>query len=340
MKTIWVINEGSPGHLAQSLALAQALKDEGASRQMTNVDVVQRFSGLQRGIMRRIIGRSGSSIPTFLEKRILQGMVLPEGECSVPDLILASGGKGVFAGRALANRFEVPFVFIGERKPYPSEWFHTVFTPSAHEQGENDILIDLIPTGVTPQKVAQAAVGSRRPEGVLWAMIIGGASRSHPYRDTDWQHLAEGMNQLAERYGIRWLLTTSRRTGASTEAQLKKHIQPTALADAIWWDANPEKRMMAFLGSAERVFVTQDSVTMVTECVASGKSVVVLRPQREAFPPNSFIPSYLNRLQGQGYFKRVNINRMISFDPFSENESAPFYSVTERMLAALNLRLK
>lgn len=314
MKTVWVINEGSPGHLAQARALALELVASDANWQMAVVDVKRRFSGLQRGLMRRLIGRAGQSIPRFLERRILAEMVLPQGELGMPDLILSSGGKSVFAGRVLGNRFQVPFVFIGERKPYPSEWFHTVFTPSAQEQEGNDILIDLIPTGVTPAKVAQAAANYERPDGTLWAMIIGGASRSHPYTDTDWQQLAEGMNELAKRHGIRWLLTTSRRTGAPAEALLRQFLQPEILADAIWWDAKPEKRMMALLGAANRVFVTQDSVTMVTECVASGKPVVVLRPEKETFPKNSFMPQYLERLETLGWTKRIKLNRLKSYD--------------------------
>jgi mitochondrial fission protein ELM1 len=276
---------------------------------MAVVDVKRRFSGLQRGLMRRLIGRSGHHVPGFLQRRIIADLALPEGELRVPDLILSSGGRSVFVARVFANRYKVPFIFIGERKPYPSEWFHTVFTPSVLEQGVNDVSIDLIPTGVTPEKVAQAAAHYECPEGTCWTMVIGGASRSHPYMETDWKQLAEGMNQLAEHHGIRWLLTTSHRTGDNAEAMLQKTLRPEVLADAIWWDTKPEKRMMAFLGAADRVFVTQDSVTMVTECVASGKSVYVLQPEKVSFPKSSFMPQYLDRLENKNRLRRILIKR-------------------------------
>jgi len=115
------------------------------------------------------------------------------------------------------------------------------------------------------------------------------------------------MNALTQRTGIRWLLTTSRRTGAAAEALLQSNLDPAALAHAIWWSEKPEKQMLAILGRAERVFVTQDSVTMVTECVAAGCPVVVLAPERVRFPGKSFLPAYYQRLESSGRMQRVKL---------------------------------
>jgi len=48
------------------------------------------------------------------------------------------------------------------------------------------------------------------------------------------------------------------------------------------------------------VAVTQDSVTMVTEAVASGRPVVVVRPADVRFPAGSFMSGYLSNLQSAG----------------------------------------
>ncbi|NEP84940.1 MAG: hypothetical protein F6K39_46665 [Okeania sp. SIO3B3] len=161
--------------------------------------------------------------------------------------------------------------------------------------------------------VEKAAGNYQRPKGKLWVMIVGGSSRSHPYTESDWGNLASGMNELARRLGIRWLLTTSRRTGKATELVLEKNLDKEFLADAIWWADKPERRMMAFLGSSERAFVTQDSVTMVTECVASGKPTVVLQPRDETFPKNSFMPRYLENLEEKNRIVRLPIARLAQF---------------------------
>jgi mitochondrial fission protein ELM1 len=309
MKTIWIINEGSPGHLAQSRALGQSMQKKDPSLRLVTLDVKRRLSGFQRLMLRVLMGRDGRRLPLAVLRRIVTDIELRNVK-EAPGLIISSGGKSVFSAFYLSRKYNAPYVFVGERKPYPSEWFHTVFTPSDKEQGVNDILIDLIPTGVTPEKVAQAAEDYQQSDGSLWTMIIGGASRSHPYSEQDWKNLADGMNALAAKYGIRWLMTTSRRTGAGAESILKQHILPSNIADAIWWAEKPEKRMMAMLGAAERVFVTQDSVTMVTECVASGRPVTVLRPEVESFPDESFMPMYLQRMEDLGFIARSDMVQM------------------------------
>lgn len=318
MKILWIVNEGSPGHLSQSRALADELCEQEQSMQIAQIDVWRRFSGLQRFIIRWLMGPEGRGFSVYIKRLILGGVILPVGTSSKPDLIISSGGKSVFTARLLANQYDVPYVFIGERKPFKSEWFHTVFTPSPNEQGVSDVAIDLIPTGVTPEGVAMAAKSYDRPQGKLWAMVIGGASRSHPYSESDWKLLCEGMNTLAKKYGIRWLLTTSRRTGAGVEELLRGLIDEASLADAIWWAEKPEKRMMAMLGTAERVFVTQDSVTMVTECVASGRAVVVLRPTVETFPRRSFMPMYLQRMEDLNYVMRKKIKDLGALSEIGE----------------------
>ena len=334
LRRVWIVDEGSPGHLAQSRGLANALSAEIPALETTEIRVVRRFSGWQRSLLRWLMGSAGKSAPTFIEQRILVDTNVPGAP---PDLILSSGGKSVFLGRMLANRYGAPYVFIGERKPYPSEWFHTVFTPSSLETGVNDVPIELIPTAVTPEKARQAAATFECADERVWAMVIGGRSRSHPYTPADWQALAAGMNALTQRTGIRWLLTTSRRTGAAAEALLQASLDPGALAHAIWWSEKPEKQMLAILGRAERVFVTQDSVTMVTECVAAGRAVVVLAPEHVRFPAKSFLPAYYQRLESGGRVQRVKLSEFAELqadriEPISAGDNGNYLNELARAL--------
>jgi len=123
------------------------------------------------------------------------------------------------------------------------------------------------------------------------------------------------MNTLARREGIRWLVTTSRRTGAEAEARLRAGLDSAVVAAAVWWAEKPEKKMQAFLGAAECVFVTQDSVTMVTEAVASGRPVVVVRPELTVFPNNSFAIDYFMRLEASRRIARSRIVSITEFEP-------------------------
>ena len=336
MKRIWIVSEGSPGHVSQSVGLAEAL----AAAEPAHIERLEcrpRLNGFARRLVQRWMGEKGRPLPGWLLRRAgLDSAALPEGK---PDLILSSGGKSVFPARTLAARYGAPYVFLGERKPYSSAWFHTAFTPSKFETGENDVSIDMIPTQVTSAKVKQAANDwPERPAGKLWAALIGGASVSHRYTPEDWRAMALAMNGIAHREGIRWLVTTSRRTGAEVETCLRQTLDPSVVAEAVWWSERPEKKMSRYLGAAERLLVTQDSVTMVSEAIDSGRPVIVVRPRDTRFSPESFLPDYFDRLEQAGRMRRAFMTGLSDWPAMPvPTENAP--TAADRIAVALRSRL-
>ena len=321
-RVIWIISEGSPGHISQSVGIANALARL-TPLTLRTFECRPRIGGMARSLIRLLwMGKTGRALPAAMLHGAIGLESMPADE-PPPDLILASGGKSVFAARSLAVRHQVPFVFIGERKPYPPGWFHTVLTPSALETAACDVRMDVIPTKITPESVAQAAAAwTDKPPGRLWAMLIGGTSRSHHYTPADWQQLAEGMADLARREGIRWLLTTSRRTGNATEDILRALLPDDIIADAVWWCQAPQKKLAAYLGAAETVWVTQDSISMITEAIAAARPVVVVRPQHTPFPQTSYMPDYLQRLEHIGLIHRLDMEHIASHQSMHPTASA------------------
>lgn len=332
---IWIISEGSPGHLSQSQGFAEAL----ARRNQIDVKVVETrpaFGGFAKSIVRGYMGKKGRGLGLWFVKKYL-GCDLPAGR---PELLIASGGSSVYAARSLATAFSIPLIFLGERKPFPSDWFHTVLTPSPHEREKNDLPLEMIPTSVTRENVETAALQwEERPDGRLWTMVIGGKSASHPFEDSDWLELAKAMGTLAERHGIRWLVTTSRRTGTEAEAILQREIPTEAIARAIWWAKKPEKKLRAFLGAAERVFVTQDSVTMVTEAMMAGGRPVVLAPEVVDKKGTSFLPGYFSNLEAMGGIERIKISDLKNYVPGSVETAFRADKVMDGLVDAVLTRL-
>jgi mitochondrial fission protein ELM1 len=312
-RIIWILSEGSPGHVSQSSGLVAALADQ-VRLESRQFECRPRIGGFIRSLIRLFwMGKSGRPLPSrFLHGSL--GLDPIDAHEPRPDLIVASGGKSVFAARTLAARYKIPFIFLGERKPYPQKWFHTVFTPSSLEISPDDVRMDVIPTKITPQIVEQAAAAwTNQPAGPLWTLLIGGKSRSHHYTDADWEDLATGMSTLARRHGIRWLVTTSRRTGKEIEAKLRDLLPLDVVAEAVWWCHAPEKKFAAYLGAAEKIWVTQDSVSMVTEATATGLPTVLVYPQDLRFPATSFMPGYLENLESLGLVQRLPISKMAEF---------------------------
>lgn len=333
MKTLWIVSEGSPGHISQSVGLADALSAV-VPVQVVTVKGRAKIRGWLRPLVRRIMGPTGRPLPDRLLRWVAEIEIPPDSP--KPDMIISSGGKSVFAARTLAGKYNAPYVYIGERKPFPAAWFHTVISPVPGESSSNSIDVELIPTPVTPELIARKG----EVEPGVWCMIIGGASRSHCFEEKDWVGLAEGMNALAEREKIKWLLTTSRRTGAVAEAILKKHLNPDILEDAIWWAEQPRKELHAFMARSEVLFVTQDSVTMVTEAVSAGKPVVVIAPEKVVFPTESFMTNYLNRLEENGRIVRCITLQVKSVSPLNTGFQLLNGTVDNSIVSGLLKRLK
>ena len=313
-RVIWIISEGSPGHVSQSVGLADAIVAQ-VPATIRQLECRPRRSGMVRGFIRRCwMGKQARPLPDWMLYHWLRLELTAKDEAG-PDVIIASGGKSVFAARTLATKHGVPFIFLGERKPYPATWFHTTFSPSAFDAESNDVRMDVIPTKISPAIVHHAvAAWADRPTGRLWTMLIGGSSRSHRYQNGDWEQLAEGMTALASREGIRWLVTTSRRSGIKLEDRLRDLLPPEILADAVWWCRQPEKKLTAYLGAAEKIWVTQDSVSMVTEAVATAKPTLVIYPVDVDFPLTSFMPGYLDNLEKLGMILRLPMNALPEFE--------------------------
>lgn len=332
-RIIWIISEGSPGHVSQSAGLAAALA-EIEPAEIRQFECRPRLKGFVRHLIRLLwMRKNGTPLPDSMLYGPL-GLERPLNGEPPPDLIIASGGRSVFAARTLAVRHGAPFIFLGERKPYPADWFHTVFTPSALETAPNDIRMDLIPTKITPVIVRQAAADwAEKPPGPLRAMLIGGKSRSHRFENADWLALATGMAELARRENFRWLVTTSRRTGEAAENLIRDTLPPESIADAVWWCAKPERKLAAYLGAAAEIWVTQDSVSMATEAIAAGKPVVLAAPLDLQFPATSFMPGYLENLESLGLVRRVPISKMT--EPATASATPPRPPRTTETLAEI-----
>lgn len=277
---IWLISDGNPGHFNQSLAVAETLQREGYGR-IEWLEARQRIHGFIRPLFAWLIEHARGPLPRWLEGLLYR---FPEGMIAGrPSLILSSGGKTAFLNILLARRLGCANVFIGPPPDISPRNFHAVLHAEREVQGPNCIAMEYLPTRLDPEKARQAGKAFVTEHGLagrrLCCMLLGGNSRSHHYTRDDWLALTQGMNELARKYQFSWLITTSRRTGQEAEDILRANLKPELLADATWWGAKPRGVVIPYLGAADAVFCSQDSLTMLSESIASGRPVFALYPE-------------------------------------------------------------
>jgi mitochondrial fission protein ELM1 len=264
---------------------------------------------------------------------------------SRPDVIIASSGDSAYLARLLGRLTGAVTVFIGEVQPFPPEWFDLVVLPTDSAL-KNVITAPLMETGQTPERAA-AAAAAYWPRGTprkCWSALIGGSSRSHRFTAEDWRAMAIAMNQLAHAHRIRWLLTTSRRTGKEAEDIMRATLEPSVIKEAIWWLETPKKAVAAFLHAGERVFVTRDSLTMISEVIAVKGLAVVVVPDECRIRRGSMTAEYLGRLELQGRILPFRLDALESLDvpaklpPMSESLTTFSVAFSQRIRNLLNAK--
>lgn len=307
-KRVWILDEGSQGHLVQARGMIRELS-KAVPIDVTEIRVLSPFSNrLGRSLVKRLLRLCPRK---WLFRLLHPKMSLPG---SAPDMIVSSGPHSLPALEFLGRHFGCPNVFIQGTLDVPEGAVTVIMRPfEGHVRGDY-IFIPLLFTEITPQVVDEAkdaflSENPLRPNGPVNVLFIGNSSARIRFSQDDWNGMVRFVNDLWKRDGSQWLITTSYRTGSGLEALFKRGVEPAAILDAVWYSEAPRKVTKVFLGLADRVFVTMDSLTMLTEAVASGRSTYALCPGNANEESSNTHLRYVRELIANGLVQPIHPGR-------------------------------
>lgn len=305
---VWVLSDAQPGHYNLSRGVVNALRRI-QPVQESWVTVRLRI-GIGRNILRLILNHVRKPLPITLLKLFYQISELPAQGC---DLIVSAGGKTSFANAWLARLKNVPNVFTGSLRRLSSGHFTVVLTLEPGDDSATDLVLDLPPSSLDERELelqkAQFRKRTGQGEQSCWCMLAGGNGAGYRYREQDWRSLGRLMKRLAEIHDIRWLLVSSRRTGSAAEQLLGESLDQDMLAAQCWYGEGDAYKAEAWLGAAEIVFVTEDSMTMLTEAICARRQVISLRPQQSL--PDDRYSRMVQRFANRGLVCRYALNQLV-----------------------------
>jgi hypothetical protein len=259
--TCWVVTDGKAGMEVQCRGLAEAL---GCT------PVVKRV--MTRGPWRWLPPRLWFNALASQKPR---GDVLAP---PWPDLMIATGRQTVALSIAVkrASGGHTFTVQIQDPKVDPAR-FDLVIVP-AHDRLRGDNVLVTVGSihRVTRARLDQEAARFRdrlaRLPRPLVAVLIGGSNGHYTLDPPAARRLGEQLAGLgAQGYGL--AVTPSRRTGAENIAALRAALGGVA---AEVWDFTGDNPYFGYLGLADAIVATSDSVNMVSEALATGKPVHVV----------------------------------------------------------------
>ena len=261
-KTCWILTPGAAGFESQARGLAAALE-------------------LQPAMKRLNAKRPWKWLPASLWLRPLDAVTSsPALAPPWPDLVISCGRiaapvalaiKVASGGKTRVAHIQNPQMRLDR--------FDIVIAPR-HDgiAGPNVVVTVGAIHPVTKASLAQAARNWRsafaslpRP---LIGVLIGGSNGRYRLDEAETVKLANTLASLAQQNHAGVAVTPSRRTGAANEAILRARLSGTP---AFLWDGQGENPYLGILALADMLVVTEDSVSMTSEALATGKPVYVAR---------------------------------------------------------------
>jgi mitochondrial fission protein ELM1 len=196
-----------------------------------------------------------------------------------PDLVISAGRRNEPIARWIRKqaRGDVRLVHVGRPWAALESWDLVVTTPQYRLPALPNVLHNETPLHrVTPQRLAEAAAAWRpriaHLPGPHISVLAGGNSGPYPFDRVSGERLAHQASAFASARNGSLLVTTSARTPAATAEALFAGIRCPAFLYR-WTSAAAENPYYALLGLADRLIVTADSISMMTEACATGRPV-------------------------------------------------------------------
>ncbi len=261
--TAWVLTDGKAGDEGQCLAVAEAL---GLAPQLRRVAPGAPFAWAMPW---------GPIDPREGPKRPASPIAPP-----FPDLLVASGRRAVPYVRAVKGASDGRTYTVILKDPRTGAGSADLIWVPEHDplRGENVVTSLTPPHRLSAGRLAAARknpdsrlAGLRRPRA---AVLVGGDSRHHRFREADVASFLENLGRLAET-GAGLMITASRRTPPALRAGLERLAEG---GEAFFWNGTGENPYLAMLALADAVVVTADSYNMVGEAAATGAPILVFEP--------------------------------------------------------------
>lgn len=208
------------------------------------------------------------------------------------DFIIAAGSslapvQHLFAAETGAKKI----VLMKPPFPYSLLKYDLAVVP-AHDEGfipKNDFRTFISPSGYSAgsfsEEAAQLASEIKGTEKPFAAVFVGGLTRDFDWTVADAEKLLSVLERSTAKIGG-YLLTTSRRTSLGVERFFQHQIRAESVCRKLVIASQDPRPFVAkgMLELAQRMIVTEDSLAMISEAVASGKPVIVLRTASNRLP--------------------------------------------------------
>lgn len=313
---VWIVSDGTRGMQVQAEALAGALGVTPVVKLIRPSPLLRAFPRLGRC---RLVPPSAGGDP-----------LLPPW----PDLVIACGRRNAGAALAVKARSGGRTLLVQIQDPRLDPRLFDLLVIPEHDptRGANVVLTQgslnrLAEADLAGETACFAATIDPLPRPRVM-VAVGGATRRQPVDPQRAAALLADLARLADS-GAGLMITTSRRTPDDLADRLG---DLAARHGAALWRGDGANPYLAFLGAAEAIVVTSDSVNMVSEACSTGKPVLVA----DLVAPKGRIAAFLDGLASRG-LTRPFAGRIERYDYAPLDDAAVAGAAVRRLLEGKGL---
>jgi mitochondrial fission protein ELM1 len=195
------------------------------------------------------------------------------------DLIVASGVTTLPAANWLTRLTGTRAIYSGYPTDGDMSEMALVLVNAPEQLSAPNTRLVPIPSTIDPDSLRAPRVlrSLEALRGAEVSLLLGGRASGYSFAAGDWRHLAEVVAESADKFGLRWSVSNSRRTPAAASRLFAGLAASGAIARFIDYRvAGPGSANALF--AADAVVVTRDSVTMISEGLTARRPVIALVP--------------------------------------------------------------
>ncbi|WP_018387049.1 ELM1/GtrOC1 family putative glycosyltransferase [Ancylobacter sp. FA202] len=268
-----VLRDKKPGHFNQAEGVARAV-GRLAPTEVARLDI--RPTWFAHDDVRKIVMRRYGRDARYWLKSMY---AIAAESLDKPDVIIGSGRPTIAAGILLSRFFGgVPFLYSGGIGGYDTREVSLMIVASPRAAGNPRSAWAPIPSIVDPADYPAPRRLSTLADlrGAEIALLVGGTAYRKEWPAKEWDALIALVRAVAKEHGVRWRVTTSRRTPDEVGERLAALAGEGVLAEFIDYRNAGPGSVRALFG-ADAVVVTEDSMSMLVEGLTAKRPVIGLR---------------------------------------------------------------
>ena len=291
---VLVIEDANRGDFANVLALGQLIADRldacvEVKRLKLRANVL---IPLQRLAMSACPGgRAGGSLRRTLQRVFFSGEYVGDVR---PLAVVSTLGRGEAQGAFVSAFWHVPASHLGSPKRLPANCFAIVIAHPGSVPKPTEVALPVAPTRM---KLRPRTGGMPQQRIARLCLLLGGdAPGVARYEMHFWSRSIEAAIATAATHGAALTVSTSPRSGAAVEDLVEAALASASLpggTELYLYGRGDRRDIYPEIRAADVVLVTAESVSMLSDGIASGARTVGLYDT--ALPTSAWIHSFLER---------------------------------------------